>query len=187
MIFISGLLYNTDMLSHSAALQVLLEDAVSRDRTTARRLALLNTLLHERYLTRSQLITRVEGKLGKGCFGYAAWKDTFYRDMSVVKRALRAAGYHLAYSRKPRQNGYYLRDQPTIDTELASALNGSIKEIDPNQINILKQLSFKQRFQQGCSVTNLACQVVAHRMRLRNIPLNTADSYRLAIQRDHTP
>ena len=64
-----------------AALNVLLEDAITRDRTTARRAALLKILHQERYLTREQLIVRVEGILGVGCFGDSAWIDTFYRDM----------------------------------------------------------------------------------------------------------
>jgi hypothetical protein len=81
------------MFISSTALEILLDDAISRDRTTARRATLLNVLQHERYLTREQLIIRVEGGLGKGCFGDTAWIDTFFRDMQIVKRALRAAGY----------------------------------------------------------------------------------------------
>ena len=50
-------------------LDVLIEDAISRDRTTARRAAFLEILCQEHYLTREQLIVRVEGKSGKGCFG----------------------------------------------------------------------------------------------------------------------
>ena len=77
----------------SEAADILLQDAIKRDRTTARRAELVQILLHERRLTREQLIARVEGKLGKGCFGESAWEDTFFRDMKLVKRALKAAGY----------------------------------------------------------------------------------------------
>jgi hypothetical protein len=56
------------MINSPAALDVLLDDAITRDRANARRAALLNILQHERYLTREQLIVRVEGKLGKGYF-----------------------------------------------------------------------------------------------------------------------
>jgi hypothetical protein len=77
----------------------LLRDAIHRDITTARRSALLEILWNERYLTRSQLIARVELRLGKNCFGISAREDTFYRDMRFVKQAFEAAGYRLRYSR----------------------------------------------------------------------------------------
>jgi hypothetical protein len=164
------------------ALNVLLQDAITRDRTTARRAALLNILHQERYLTREQLIVRVEGKLGVGCFGDSAWVDTFYRDMQVVKQALRAAGFQPAYSRSIQRPGYYLHNQPPIGSDLSAALDGSIAEVDRSQISIYKQLSFEQRFQQGCSISNLARQVVAHRIHQRNPHLGLAESHRLAIQ-----
>jgi hypothetical protein len=63
----------------------ILQDAMQRDITTARRVALLEILWKERYLTRAQLIARVELRLGKNCFGISAWEDTFYRDMRFVK------------------------------------------------------------------------------------------------------
>lgn len=162
---------------------VLLNDAISRDRTTARRSALVEILLFERFLTREQLIVRVERCLGKGCFGESAWIDTFYRDMRVVKRALDAAGYQLAYSRSKQSPGYYLQNQPPVSTDLAEKIEGSVNEIDPSQITILKNLSVKQRFQQGFSITNLACTSVAHTIRNRNPQLSYAASHRLAIQR----
>jgi hypothetical protein len=164
-----------------AVLDVLLEDAINRDRTTARRVALLNILLQERYLTREQLIVRVEGKLGNGCFGASAWQDTFYRDMQVVKRALRAAGYKPAYSRSLQRPGYYLRDQPSIGSELSATLEGCVAEVDRSQIAIYKQLTFEQRFQQGYSISNLAGQVVAHRIQQRNPQLSLVETHRLAI------
>ena len=165
-----------------AVLDVLLQDAITRDRTTARRADLLNILHQERYLTREQLIVRVEGKLGKGCFGYSAWQDTFYRDMQVVKRALRAAGYQPAYSRSFQRPGYYLRNQPSIGSDLSATLDGCVAEVDPSQIAIYKQLSIGQRFHQGCSISNLARQVVAHRIRQRNPQLSLVESHRLAIE-----
>jgi hypothetical protein len=51
------------------AQQALLQDAASRDRTTARRACLVRILCFERYLTRTGLIARVERELGRGCFG----------------------------------------------------------------------------------------------------------------------
>ena len=43
----------------------ILHDVIQRDITTARRFALLGTPWNERYLTRSQLIARVELRLWK--------------------------------------------------------------------------------------------------------------------------
>ena len=162
-------------------MDVLLQDAISRDRTTARRAALLEILQQERYLTREQLIVRVEGKLGKDCFGQFAWQDIFYRDMQVVKRALRAAGYQPAYSRRLHRPGYYLRDQPAIGSELSATLDGCVTEVDRSQISIFIQLSFEQRFKQGCSISNLARQVVASRIQKRNPQLSPVEAHRLAI------
>ena len=71
---------------------VILHDAIQRDAMTARRAALLEILWNERYLTRSQLIARVELGLGRGCFRSSAWQDTFYRDMRIVKHAFEAVG-----------------------------------------------------------------------------------------------
>jgi hypothetical protein len=176
------LVYNLAVNSFPVALEVLLDDAIARDRTTARRAALLNILQHERYLTREQLIVRVEGKLGKGCFGDTAWIDTFYRDMQVVKRALSAAGYQLAYSRSSKQPGYYLHNQPPISPELSAALDGSVREVDLAQITIFKGLSFAQRFRQGCSISNLARQIVANRIGQRNPQLSLAEAHRQAIE-----
>ena len=173
-------MYNITM--NTDAVNILLEDAINRDRTTARRVSLVDILLQERYLTREQLIARVEGQLGKGCFGEAAWEDTFFRDMQVVKQALRAAGYQPAYSRNPKRPGYYLRNQANISSNLSSVLDGCVSEVESSQIAIFKQLAFQQRFQQGCSVSNLARSVVAYRIRQRNPRLSTAEAHRLALQ-----
>ncbi|MBS3750493.1 MAG: hypothetical protein KGY39_03200, partial [Anaerolineales bacterium] len=91
--------------------RVLLEDAAERDRVTARRKLLTDILSRERYLTREDLMARVEVVLRKGCFGDAAWEDVFYRDMRVVKDAFLAAGHEVAYSRKKGRSGYYLRGE----------------------------------------------------------------------------
>ncbi len=113
------------------AQETFLRDAARRDRTTARRIQLFNLLRAERFLTREQLITRLEGVLGKGCFGVSAWADTFYRDMGVVKEAFKEAGSTVKYSRSKTQPGYYLQDQPPLDRELVRAIEGSIAEVEP--------------------------------------------------------
>jgi hypothetical protein len=56
-----------------------------------------------------------------------------------------------------------------------------VSEVDPAQIAIFKQLTFKQRFQQGCSISNLANRTVAYRMRQRNPQLNQDEAQRKAI------
>src|SRR5690349_18021086 len=102
----------------------ILRDAMQRDITTARRVALLEILWNERYLTRAQLIVRVELRLVKNCFGISAREDTFYRDMRFVKKAFKAAGYQLLYSRKKKQPGYYLDGQPALMSDIQQILKG---------------------------------------------------------------
>src|SRR5512143_4296226 len=108
----------------------ILEDAIRRDITTARRVALLEILWNERYLTRSQLIARVELRLGKNCFGVSAWEDTFYRDMRFVKQAFEASGYRLLYSRNKQQPGYFLDGQPALSADVKQILKSSAAEVD---------------------------------------------------------
>ena len=136
----------------------------------------------ERFLNREQLITRIESKLGKGCFGHTAWKDTFYRDMRVVKQALKAAGYELAYSRDTYKPGYYLRGEPSLAPDLAKVLEGSIAEVNPAQISIYRQVSPAERFRQGCSISDAARKVVAYRIRQRDPELSLTEANRIALQ-----
>jgi len=144
------------------ALETLLQDALSRDTVTARRTHLLKILLHERYLSREQLIVRLEGQLGKGCFGKGAWEDTFYRDMRTVKKALQAAGYRLKYSRKADRLGYYIHQQPAISDELAEILAHSVAEVDPAQIHIWQSMPPAERFRLGRSITDAARKAVVY-------------------------
>jgi hypothetical protein len=153
-----------------------------RDLATARRVILLEILWHERYLTRPQLITRVEGVIGRGCFGTDDREDTFYRDMRLVKRALKAAGYQLSFSRRPQQPGYYLLGQPALSRELTEILEHSVAEVDPMQIRIFRQMIPAERFRLGCSISDTARQVVAYRIRLRNPELTQAEANILALQ-----
>ena len=160
----------------------LLEDAADRDRTTARRLCLLRILWHERYLTRDGLINRVEAVLGKGFFGETAWRDTFYRDMRVVKRALDKERYILAYSRTRSRRGYYFRDQPPIHPDLLLVLEGSLDEVDRVQISVYRQLSPSERFQVGCSTSDTARDVVVYRIQQRHPELSLDDIYHLPLE-----
>ncbi len=163
-------------------LAVLLGDAAGRDSATARRAILVGILLDERYLTREQLARRVEGRLGSGCFGGAAWEDTFYRDLRVVKVALRAGGYRLKYSRAAGRAGYYLEGLPALSPAYAELLRKSAVEVDPAQVSIFRRMSPAGRFRLGCSVTDAACQAVAYRLRQRHPQLSLSEASFLALQ-----
>ena len=167
--------------------EVLLQDAVQRDLTTARRVALLEVLWNERYLTRAQLIARAELRLGRGCFGSAAWQDTFYRDMRIVKIALDVAGYPLSYSRNKQLPGYYLHGQPALSTEFKQILKASAVEVDQRQIEIYCKLSPADRFRQGCSISDTTRKVVAYRIRQDNPKLSMTEANRLALERVYHP
>lgn len=164
----------------------ILQDAMRRDITTARRVALLDVLWNERYLTRSQLIARVELRLGKNCFGISAWEDTFYRDMRFVKQAFEAARHQLLYSRKMDQPGYYLAGQPALSSEFKQVLKGSMVEVDQRQIDIYRKLSFAERFHQGCSISDTARKVVAYRIRQENPKLSLIEASRMAVHRAYS-
>jgi hypothetical protein len=165
---------------------VVLHDVIQRDATTARRAALLEILWNERYLTRSQLIARSELRLGKNCFGISAWEDTFDRDMRFVKQAFEFAGYQLSYSRKKEQPGYYLEGQPALRSELQQVLKGSAAEVDQRQLDIYNKLSYAQRFQQGCSISDTARKVVAYRIRQDNPKLSVREANHIALQRAYS-
>jgi hypothetical protein len=164
----------------------ILEDAIRRDITTARRVALLEILWNERYLTRSQLIARVELRLGKNCFGISAWEDTFYRDMRFVKQAFEAAGYRLLYSRSKQQPGYYIDGQPALSSEIKQVLKSSAAEVDQRQIDIYRKLSFAERFHQGCSISDTARKVVAYRIHKENPRISVIEAHRMALQRAYS-
>ena len=164
----------------------ILHDAIQRDITTARRVALVEILWNERYLTRAQLIARVELRLGKNCFGVSAWEDTFYRDMLFVKQAFEAAAYRLLYSRNKQQPGYYLEAQPTLSAEFKQVLKGSASEVDQRQIDVYIKLSFAERFYQGCSISDTARKVVAYRIRQENPRLSLPEANRMALQRAYS-
>ena len=151
--------------------------------TIARRTALLDILQNERYLTRSQLIARVELSLGKNCFGASAKETSFHRDMQVVKQTLKSRGYLLAYSRDKRQSGYYLQGQPALSPKLKQMLRGSVAETDQQQIDIYQRLSPADRFRQGCAISDTARNVVAYRIRAENPNLSLEEANRIALQR----
>ena len=137
----------------------LLRDAEKRDPVTARRSQLARILLRERYLTRESLMTRVESMMGFASFGDKSWKDNFYRDMRVVKAALKQAGFDLKYSRTGEKPGYYFAGEAPLHPDVKKEIAGAIKEIDPEQIEIYKRISPTQKFYQACSIINLGRKV----------------------------
>jgi hypothetical protein len=155
---------------------------MQRDITTARRVTLLDILWHERYLTRAQLMARVELRLGKKCFGVSAWEDTFYRDMRFVKQAFDSVGYRLLYSRNKQQPGYYLGGQPALSAEFRQILQTSAAEVNQCQIDIYRKLSFAERLYQECSISDTARKVVAYRIRQENPRLLVAEANRITLQ-----
>jgi hypothetical protein len=169
------------------AVDVLFQDAMQRDLTTARRAALLQILWNERYLTRAQLIARVKYRLGRNCFGTSAWEDTFYRDMRLVKRAFEAAGYVLEYSRNREHPGYYLRGEPALSPDFRQLVKASAAEVDQRQLEIYHRLSAAERFRQGCSISDTARKVVAYRIQQENPNLTPQEANRIALQRAYTP
>ncbi len=165
------------------AREILLQDAVQRDPVTARRCVLLEILWHERYLTREQLIVRVEFQLGRYCFGSSAWEDNFYRDLRIVKRAFQAAGQVLQYSRKKQHPGYYLRGQAALSNEIRQMLHNCVAEIDSRQIEIYHRLPSSARLHQGFSLSDTARRVVAYRITQEHPAIDPVEANRLALQR----
>ena len=164
------------------AMEALLQDIINRDPATARRIALLKILLKERYLTRPQLITRVENLLSTSCYGVSAWEDVFYRDVRVVKQAFLAAGYVLRYSRSAENPGYYLQGQPAISAELAEIITHSLNEVDPIQLRTFQRMVPAERFRLGCSVTDAAVNAVAYRIMQSNPGIDLTKASYLALQ-----
>ncbi len=138
---------------------VLFRDAEKRDPVTARRANLIRVLLRQRYLTREALIERVEFKMGYPSFGKKSWEDNFYRDMRVVKKALRRTGYELQYSRKKERSGYYFANEPALGEKVKREIAGAVRELDDAQIEIYKKMSPAQKFYQSASIIDLGRQV----------------------------
>ena len=137
----------------------LLRDAENRDPVTARRSHLAQLLLRERYLTRENLMLRVESLMGFASFGDKSWKDNFYRDMRVVKVALKQAGFDLKYSRTGDRPGYYIAGEAALHSDVKKEIAGALNEIDQEQIEIYKRISPAQKFYQACSIINLGKKV----------------------------
>ena len=141
------------------AQRYLLRDAEKRDPVTARRSHLARILLRERYLTREGLMFRVESLMGFASFGDKSWKDNFYRDMRVVKAALKQAGLDLKYSRAGDRPGYYIVGEASLNPDVKKEIANALNEIDQEQIEIFQRISPAQKFYQACSIINLGKKV----------------------------
>ena len=137
----------------------LLRDAEKRDRVTARRVYLTRALLRENYLSRESLIRRVEYLMGFKSFEEKSWEDTFYRDMRVVKQALKEAGFRVKYSRKKNSDGYYLEGKSRLSEEVKKEIAGAIAELDEEQMKIYKDMSPAQKFYQATSIIDFGQRV----------------------------
>lgn len=144
----------------------LLQDAERRDPVTARRANLIRVLLRERYLTREALIQRVEFLMGFASFGKKSWDDNFYRDMRVVKVALKQAGYELKYSRRRDNSGYYLVGESRLSIDVKKEIAGALGEIDEAQIQIYQRMDPAQKFYQAASIINFGVRVARGRARM---------------------
>ncbi len=165
------------------AQKALLVDAYVRDITTARRVILLEILWHERYLTRDQLIARVDRMLRKNAFGKSAVDDTFYRDIRAVRQAFHAAGYDLAFERRKPYPGYYLIGEPHVSRQVTEELAGAAGELDPSQMDIFRKMLPAERATLGVSISDAARKAVAYRITQQNPGISPAEANRLALER----
>jgi len=81
------------------AQRILVPDKEKQNTAIVRYWHLANILFRERYLTCEALIFRVESIMGFASFGENNRKNNFYRDMRVVKAALKQIGFDLKFSR----------------------------------------------------------------------------------------
>ena len=142
-----------------AAKSVLLPDVGEQYPAVIRRWHLANILFRERYLTREALMFRVESIMGFASFGEKSRKDNFYRDMRVVKAALKQIDFDLKFSRSMDKPGYYLAGEDSLHPDVKKEIAGALDEIDQEQIEIYKRISPSQKFYQACSIINLAKKV----------------------------
>ncbi len=127
-----------------SVLAAAMNGAMQHDRALARRMTLVALLWEESGIDGAALMARVESRLGKACFGRQP-ELAFRRDMQVAKTILAQAGFHLTYSRRPKQAGYFVKGRPSLSPEVARAIAGAADEIDPNQIQQWARLTTKAR------------------------------------------
>ncbi len=163
--------------------EVISQQSTSHASTLKRRMELLRILWDERYLTRQQLICRVNQKLGRNSFGKSATKSAFYSDMKIIEKAFQAVDIKLAFNHRRSHGGYFLVGEPAISEELAVEIKNSADEVDSRQIEIYQKLTPADRFRQGCEISDLALRVVAYRILMENPGMNLREANRIALKR----
>jgi hypothetical protein len=126
----------------------LLEDAIHRDRVTARRSTLLTLIWQESFLSGAGLISRTEALVGRGCFG-AAPVATLRRDIHALKHLLNQAGFRLRCSRQTGRSGYYVVGRPELAPELTEMIRAGMQDVDPKQIALAARLTPADRVRQA--------------------------------------
>jgi hypothetical protein len=69
-----------------------------------------------------------------------------------------------------------------LDPRIKEAIAGSVREVSAEQMTVLSRMTFAQRFQIGCSISNLARTTVANRLRQRYPELSQVEAERQAVQ-----
>ena len=102
---------------------------------------------------------RVESFMGFASFGENNRKNNFYRDMRVMKAALKQVGFDVKFSRSMDKPRYYFAGEDSLYPYVKKEIAGALDEIDQEQIEIYKRISPAQKFYQACSIINLAKKV----------------------------
>jgi len=97
--------------------------------------------------------------MGFASFGDNDRKDNFYRDMRVVKAALKQIDFDMKFNRSMDKSGYYFAGEDSLHSDVKKEIAGAPDEIDQEQIEIYKRISPAQKFYQACSIINLAKKV----------------------------
>lgn len=150
-----------------------------QDLPLARRAALVNVIWLESHLLARGLLWRVRDLLSIRCFG-ATPDETFTQDIAAVHEAFAAARHQM---KRDEQGGYYVVGRPRVNAEWRQLVTAGKADVDPQQIAASRHLTIAQKFQQGCSMTNLAYRVTAYRLRQRQPQLSEAEALRIVRMR----
>lgn len=121
---------------------------IKEDLVAARRAALVDVLADGRPHLREALWKAVEAQLGEACWG-ARPEEALWRDL----KALRAGGLRIAYSRRPRAEGYYLAFPP-----LEQATPYAQQPADSTYLAGVRTLTVAQKNRQAFAAAAFALQ-----------------------------
>jgi hypothetical protein len=118
--------------------------------------------------------------------GWRTWgeqpRTTLAADICMLRRALEAAGHHLAYRIDPANRGFYIRGRPALDPQLERRMKGAMAEIDPAQMVITRRLTTAQRFAQAMSMIEFVTNAGAYRLQQRQPTLSWPEALQRARQ-----